>query len=67
MLNEQATVGPTQIPTVPNSNTKARKHVIGIPKIQYARKVMIAPNYYLPEALITDAAIPYVVSTITKT
>jgi len=39
----------------------------GIPIIQYAKNVIIAPFYYLPEALTVEAAIPWVVSKKTKT
>ena len=58
VLNAQANVGPIQIPTVPASNLKTISNVIGIPRIQYAIPVIIAPALYLPEALRAEAAIP---------
>lgn len=58
VLKAQASVGPIQIPNVPLPYLNTIKHVTGIPIVQYAKNVIIAPFYYLPEALTVEAAIP---------
>lgn len=58
VLKEQAIVGPIQIPKVPLESQNTIKQVTGIPRTQYAKKVIIAPIRCFPEALTADAAIP---------
>lgn len=54
------------MPIFPKSYQKTKAADKGIPKKKQAMKVITAPNFYWAEALITDAAIPQVVSKITK-
>ena len=54
------------MPIVPKSSQNTIKSVSGIPKTKYARNVIYAPDFYLPEARIPADATPYVVSKITK-